>query len=772
MVNAFGTSGSDVLVGTSGNDVLVGDPQGPSLKVISLLGSGLAASGASQLPKLSADGNRVVFTSSAPDLVAGDTNGINDIFVKNLVTGNIERVSLSSAGGQANGHSSDPVFSPDGNKVMFWSEASNLVAGDTNGARDVFIKDLVTGAVERVSVSGTGVQGNASSGNAVFSPDDNSILFLSTASNFTAGDTGGYADIFLKSLVTGVVQRISASASGVGGDNDSFAPQFSPDGNYVVFHSAARNLTADNVGTYEIYLKNVSTGAVTLISKNAAGDPANQATGFPVFSPDGTRIAYSSNAINLVSGDNNGMADIFVYDITTQTTQLVSLSASGLAANGSSYIPRFSSDCTKIVFLSYASNFAPNDTNGDGDVFVKDLISGQVTQISSLFFDGTASDGFSTDGQFSPDGTAILFSSEATDLFASDTNGMQDVFLYRFSDLGSAPDHLNGGDGTDTASYEPALAGVTIDLRDVTGASNAGDAAGDTYTSIEIFRLSNHNDVFHGSDTPGAANVAWGLDGEDAFHGGGASTTNNFNGGLGNDSFNGGAGRMAISAGDGDDTATGGAGAVNFWAGAGSDTLNGSTGDDVAHGGTGADTLQGSGGKDVLYGEDGGDTLDGGLGNDLLRGGAGSDVLHGNEDSDKLYGDAGVDTLHGDEGKDFLYGGADGDSLFGGEGRDNLYGEGGDDILSGGDGGDYLRGGLGADSFVFGAADTGTDVVYDYELGLDGLRFSGLTADDLTLRTIGTWTDILIETSGAHIRVMGVANAAALADDFTFLAQG
>jgi Tol biopolymer transport system component len=771
MVNVFGTSGSDVLVGTTGNDVLVGDPQGPSLKVISLLGSGLAASGASGGARFSPDGNRVVFQSVAADLVTGDTNGKTDILIKNLLTRNIDRVSVNATGGQANDHSSDAVFSPDGGKVLFSSSASDLVPGDTNGRQDVFVKDLATGAVTVVSVSAAGVQGNDLSFGFAFSPDGNSVIFQSAASNLTAGDTGGHLDIFLKSLVTGVVDKISASAAGLGGDGDSFAPQFSPDGNFVVFHSAARNLTADSVGTYEIYLKNISTGAVTLISKNAAGDPANQATGQPVFSPDGTRIAYSSNASNLVAGDLNGMADIFIYDIATQATQLVSLSALGVSGNGGSYMPRFSPDGTKIVFHSYSTNWAANDANAGADLFVKDLITGEVTRVSSLP-DGSAPNGYSFDGTFLPDGSGILFASEASNLFAVDSNGVQDVFLYRFSDFGSAPDHLNGGDGTDTASYEPALVGVTVDLRDGTGASNSGDAAGDTYTSIEIFRLSNHNDVFHGSDTPGAANVAWGLDGEDAFHGGGAGTTNNFNGGLGNDTFNGGAGRMAISAGDGDDTATGGAGAVNYWAGAGSDTLNGGTGDDVAHGGTGADTLQGAGGKDILYGEDGGDTLDGGLGNDLLRGGAGSDVLHGNEDSDKLYGDAGVDTLHGDEGKDFLYGGADGDSLFGGEGRDNLNGEGGDDILSGGDGGDYLRGGLGADSFVFGAADTGTDVVYDYELGLDGLRFSGLTADDLTLRTIGTWTDILIETSGAHIRVMGVANAAALADDFTFLAQG
>ena len=194
-------------------------------------------------PVFSPDGSKIAFVSWATNLVAGDTNGVYDVFVKDLTTGAVTQISVDAAGVQGNSRSFDPVFSPDGSKILFYSEASNLVAGDTNGVPDIFVKDLVTGAVTRVSVDAGGAQGNDVSREAVFSPDGSKVAFRSEASNLVPGDTNGVDDIFVKDLATGAITRVSVDAGGAQGNAGPYnygssAPVFSPDGNKIAFHSA------------------------------------------------------------------------------------------------------------------------------------------------------------------------------------------------------------------------------------------------------------------------------------------------------------------------------------------------------------------------------------------------------------------------------------------------------------------------------------------------------------------------------------------------------
>jgi Tol biopolymer transport system component len=161
---------------------------------------------------MSAHGRHVAFQSAATNLVPGDTNRQPDIFVRDRFTGNTERVSVTSRGGQSNGDSGSPTISNDGRYVAFYSSASNLVAGDTNDAPDVFLHDRKTGVTSRVSLSSAGRQGNGLSLEAAISGNGRHIAFLSEASNLVVGDTNGVLDVFVRDLHKGKTIGISVSS--------------------------------------------------------------------------------------------------------------------------------------------------------------------------------------------------------------------------------------------------------------------------------------------------------------------------------------------------------------------------------------------------------------------------------------------------------------------------------------------------------------------------------------------------------------------------------
>ncbi|NIX76636.1 PD40 domain-containing protein [Microvirga terricola] len=211
---------------------------------VSTAADGAEADGFSFIAQVSADGRYVVFVSDAGNLVDGDTNGTSDIFRKDLLTGVITRVSTAGDGAQANAQSYNADVSADGRYVVFDSRAGNLVADDTNGAADVFRKDLLTGAITRISTAGDGAEGNAGSSFAQISADGRYVVFESDASNLVAGDTNGTTDIFRKDLLTGAITRVSTAGDGAQANDLSYDAQVSADGRYVVFESDASNLVA------------------------------------------------------------------------------------------------------------------------------------------------------------------------------------------------------------------------------------------------------------------------------------------------------------------------------------------------------------------------------------------------------------------------------------------------------------------------------------------------------------------------------------------------
>jgi Tol biopolymer transport system component len=329
---------------------------------------------------ISADGKKAAFDG------ATTATGVSQIYVKDLNTGALTLVSTPGAGVPGNDSSGRPRFSPDGKKVAFYSFASNLVSGDTNNVDDAFVADLTTGAITRISVSATGAQADTGT-NPVdepsFSGDSNLVAFVSAATNLVPGDTNLAGDVFVKNLTTGSITRASTSATGVQGNNNSRRPVMSPDGTKVTFYGPATNLVpGDTNGVDDIFVKTLATGAILRVTA-ANGVQPDLGSGNADFSPDSSRLAFISDATNLLpTPDTNAMTDVFVKDLVTGLVTLVSSDASGVPANDASYkqTDAWSADGQKIFFASNATNLVPGVAGGG---FIKDLISGKVVAAGS-----------------------------------------------------------------------------------------------------------------------------------------------------------------------------------------------------------------------------------------------------------------------------------------------------------------------------------------------------------------------------------------------------
>ncbi|CAA6603808.1 hypothetical protein MTBLM1_140018 [Rhodospirillaceae bacterium LM-1] len=401
--------------------------------LVSSNSSGIEANGGSSSPAISANGRYIVFESQASDLMAGDTNGASDIFVKDMTTGEITRVSVDSSGNEANGGSSSPAISSDGRYVVFASTATNLVSGDTNASSDIFIHDMTTGATTRVSVdSSENEQVNASTGQASVSSDGRYISFSSFAP-LVAGDANNREDIFVRDTVLGTTTRVSVDSIGTQADDHSFSPMITPDGRYVVFASDATNLiSGDTNGISDVFIHDVQTGTTTRISVDSSGNEANNGSYSPSISSDGRYVAFRSSATNLVAGDTNVATDIFLKDTQTGTLTRISVDSSGNEGNnGSTSSPAISGNGSYVVFDSSANNLVSGDTNAAQDIFRYEIQTG-VTERISVDSLGNEANGISNNltwGSISYDGNKIAFGSSATNLVSGDTNGVYDIFL-------------------------------------------------------------------------------------------------------------------------------------------------------------------------------------------------------------------------------------------------------------------------------------------------------------------------------------------------------
>ncbi len=269
---------------------------------------------------VSGDGRIVAFRSAARNLVPGDSNYSSHVFVHDRATGRTERVSVASDGSQADGNSGlwGPAVSGDGRIVAFSSEATNLVPGDSNRDDDVFVHDRATGHTERVSVASDGSQANNSSDDPVVSGDGRIVAFSSRADNLVSGDSNDAFDVFVHDRATGHTERVSVATDGSEADRLSQGPAVSGDGRIVAFSSRADNLVAgdSNGDVYDsdVFVHDRATGRTERVSVARDGSQANNSSvsGNWAVTGDGRTVAFISLADNLVPGDTNGHFDTFV----------------------------------------------------------------------------------------------------------------------------------------------------------------------------------------------------------------------------------------------------------------------------------------------------------------------------------------------------------------------------------------------------------------------------------------------------------------------------
>ena len=400
---------------------------------------------------ISANGRYVAFGSVASNLVPGDTNGSGDVFVRDLWTGGTTtRVSIGDDESQAIG-AGNPSISADGRYVAFGSADGNLVPGDTNGIKDVFVRDTVLETTTLVSVGLAGTLENVGSdSSAIGLSADGMTLSVVFRSTDMSGTTG--SEVFVRALTrdpftgsitgAGTTTLVSVDPGGMEGNGDSGFTQttISADGRYVGFSSTATNLIGagnDTNGKYDVFVRDLSSSTTMRVSVTNAGLQGNIASWSGTLSGNGRYVAFSSSSTNLVAGDSNRTNDVFVRDIVAGTTTRVSLISSGQQGNGRSGgsnngwgMCGISADGRYIAFQSDANNLigSGKDKNNVQDVFVRDRALGTTT-MASVTPANKPANGASSGPSMSADGLSVMFCSYATNLVTGDTNGFMDVFV-------------------------------------------------------------------------------------------------------------------------------------------------------------------------------------------------------------------------------------------------------------------------------------------------------------------------------------------------------
>jgi Tol biopolymer transport system component len=372
------------------------------------------ADDASRLPSISHDGRYVAFESVATNLVASDTNNFRDIFVRDRTNGTTNRASVRGSGGslvQSNNNSSSPSISADGRYVAFDSAATNLVDGKSG----IFVRDMHNQTTHHVAGGVTGPRRPS----------------ISADGRYVAYETAfGSLQIEWADTLTGEKKLVSVGLDGHRSNAWSTDPSISGDGKFVAFSSGATNLDGQPTGgRNHVYLRNMDTNTTTRVSAAPGGALADDSSRLPALSADGRYVAYESLATNLVAEDTNRRWDIFRHDRVTGATVRVTVSSQGAQQEDNSVgnAPKMSANGRYVAFSSYAGNLVPFD-DGSGDVFVHDVATG-TTRLVSTALDGSSANDHSWNAAISGDGRTVAFDSMASDLVKHDTADNRDVFV-------------------------------------------------------------------------------------------------------------------------------------------------------------------------------------------------------------------------------------------------------------------------------------------------------------------------------------------------------
>lgn len=649
---------------------------------VSVSSSGTEGDGVSVDSSISADGRYVAFESAANNFVAFNPSTM-DIFLRDTLTDTTTRVSVAPGNTGGNSDSANPSISADGRYVAFDSLATNLVAGDTNGRYDVFLRDTATNTTTRVSVASDGTEGDNDSLNPSMSADGRYVAFHSAAANLVPGDENIDRDIFVRDTVANTTTRVSVASDGTETSGDSDLPSISADGGHVAFFSFAENLVPDDTNAaVDVFVRDIAGNSTTRVSVATDGTEGDAHSLIPSISADGRYIAFDSLATNLVAGDTNAARDVFVRDTVGNTTTRISLSADDAQANGAASNPSISADARYVAFRSFASNLVFGDSNADFDIFVRDTVAETTTRVNESS-GGAQANSSSARPAISADGSRVAFDSGATNLVAGDTNNFVDVFVHAFLNhppVAAADAHSMNKDTVLSVAAPGVLGNDTDPDRDmlrtilVTGPATgdlALQASGSfSYTPTPGF-TGTDTFTYKAADGPANSNVAMvTITVSDAVR----------------IVDNGPCAGFAF----GSRTPRSGGGMVVVGTHS-ADVLTGSGGNDIICALGGDDIAKGRGRHDLILGAGGSDNLRGGGGRDLIRGQGSNDVIVGDEGADELHGNAGHDTLKGGRWHDVLRGG---------DGKDTLGGGGGNDLLNGGRASDSCRGGPGRDRFV------------------------------------------------------------------------
>jgi Tol biopolymer transport system component len=397
-----------------------------------LSGAG-GGNGSSMLGQASTNGQFVVFQSDASNLVPNDTNGVTDIFVRDRVAGTTTLVSVSTNGGPANGASTDPVMTADGHYVAFISRASNLVLGDTNNLADVFVRDLVAGTNELVSVNALLSSGTNNTftvmATPVMTPDGRYVAFFSLATNLVPAVPGtSKGEVYVRDRFTGRTTWASTNAAAIvsamfnQNNATSYHPRLSDDGRYVTFKAG----TTASTGVAVVLQYDSTTGATAVVNTNGIGGSVDVDESYgPEVTPDGRFIAFARHE----GSTNSGYASVHVWDAQLASDTLVSDNGSGVPTNTASHTPNISPDGRFVAFLSNATNLVGNTVDNGFHVYLRDLQS-NTTQLVDVDTNGIGStDDTLTTLSLSADGRYVAFGSPDGSLAGLDENRADDVFV-------------------------------------------------------------------------------------------------------------------------------------------------------------------------------------------------------------------------------------------------------------------------------------------------------------------------------------------------------